>query len=324
MVIRWLITGGLGSVGKAITARLLAKGERVTVFDVRLPKGPDPRVEYKFGDIGRAEEVKGICKNVEIVVHLAAKIPHTEKDERLWEINVSGTQNILAESLRAGVKRFVLASTYELYGFPRPEDVPCREETPKRMIDSAYCRSKLEAERLCRKYHEQGLEVAMLRMPMIFGKDYYHEPFMVNLFRAAHKGETIWILGDGKNRYAGVWVGDVAQAFILAGEKEGVGCEAFNVAADPGKIPPINTVAKELIGKIGSHSKLKHIPKWIARPSLQVLNALHRSPLNKEYVDTPFTDNVLDIGKAKRKLGYKPEKSMVEAVLEAEKAWRGK
>jgi len=320
---KWLITGGLGSVGKALTRRLLARGGKVTVFDVRPPKTPDPGVEYKAGDISR-EEVNGKFKGAEVVIHLAAKIPHTEDDSRLWEINVGGTGNVLAESLRAGVKRFVMASTYELYGTPSPEDVPCTEEAPLRMLDSAYCRSKLEGEKLCLEYHKKGLEVAMLRMPMILGRDYYHEPFLINLFRSAHKGRTIWVLGDGRNRYAGVWVGDVAQAFILAGEKEGIGGEAFNVAADPSDIPSINALVQEVIKSMGSPSRVRHIPKWIARPSLQLLNAVGRSPLLKEYLDTPFTDNILDIGKAKRVLGYKPEKSLVEAMLEAAEAWREK
>lgn len=322
---KWLISGGLGSLGKSVTARLLAKGERVTVFDLKLPNNPDPKVEYKSGDISREEEVKGVCEGREVVIHLAAKIPHTERDDaRLWEINVGGTKNILTESLRAGVKRLVLASTAELYGNPKPEDVPCAEDAPQRMIDSVYCRSKLEGEKLCLKYHKQGLEVAMLRMPMIFGRAYYHEPFLVKLFKAAIRGKAIWILGDGRNRYPGVWVGDVAQACALAGEKEGISAEAFNVAADPTEIPPINTLVKEVLKAVGSSSEIRHIPKWTARPSLQFLNAIGRSPLLREYLDIPFTDNVLDIGKAKKMLGYKPERGLVAAVLEAAEAWRGK
>ena len=320
---KWLITGGLGSVGKAITSRLLDRVERVAILDVRYPIDSDPRVEYRVGDISRGDEVNGICDRTDVVIHLAAKIPHTEKDDRLWEINVGGTENILAESLRAGVKRLVLASTFEFYGYPRPEDVPCTEECPKRMLDSAYCRSKLEAERLCLQHQTKGLEVVMLRMPMIFGRDYYHEPFLINLFKAALKGKTVWIPGDGKSRYPGVWVGDVAQAFILAGEKEGVSGQAFNIAADPEKIPPINTLAQEIIQAMGSSSKVKHIPKGIARPSMQFLSAIGRPLLIKEYVDMPFIDNVLDIGKARRMLGYKPEKGLVEAMLEAAEAWRG-
>lgn len=124
-----LITGGAGYVGHVLTPQLLADGYRVTVYDTfyfgaRLPSHPD--LALVEGDIRDAARFAETVKGHDAVIHLAciSNDASFELDERLsTTINYDAFEGLVLAARKAGVKRFIYASTSSVYGVSDAPDV---------------------------------------------------------------------------------------------------------------------------------------------------------------------------------------------------------
>ena len=112
-----LITGGLGFLGSAIVDAVQEQhpGWVVTVLDLTSPDVPKPNVTYKRGDITNAASVNTIIDSIkpDVIIHSAGLVPELafrygrEHRDRVFNINVDGTRNILAAAKSSGVKALV-------------------------------------------------------------------------------------------------------------------------------------------------------------------------------------------------------------------------
>jgi nucleoside-diphosphate-sugar epimerase len=162
---RALVTGGAGFIGSHIVDYLIKEGCEVTVLDdfssgkiENLAQGSSSGLlSIVRGDIADAETVKEILKkDIDVVFHEAAIVnPAMEEEQLLDRVNVDGTINLLEESLKYSVRRFVFASSFAVYG--NAKCVPIREIDKTRPI-SCYGEGKLKAERfeLIRKPFSSG------------------------------------------------------------------------------------------------------------------------------------------------------------------------
>jgi UDP-N-acetylglucosamine 4,6-dehydratase len=119
-----LITGGTGSLGKALVDHLLkkTKARRIVVFsrdelkqlDMRNQFGDDPRLRWFLGDIRDFERLKRALHNVDYVIHAAA-LKQVDTGEynpmEFIKTNVLGSQNVIEASIETGVKKVVALST---------------------------------------------------------------------------------------------------------------------------------------------------------------------------------------------------------------------
>lgn len=119
-----LITGGTGSLGKALVRHLLAneKVRRIAIFSrdelkqlhMRNEFNDDPRLRWFLGDIRDIERLKRAFHNVDFVFHAAA-LKQVDTGEynpmEFIKTNVLGSQNVIDASIEAGVKRVVALST---------------------------------------------------------------------------------------------------------------------------------------------------------------------------------------------------------------------
>jgi nucleoside-diphosphate-sugar epimerase len=144
---RILVTGAGGTIGSAVTTRLLEAGYPVTAFDVSFPHGSSAD-RVITGDATSATEIAGAFTDAVGVVHLAA-IPGLGGDDPypLFRLNVSATYNVLQTAADQGVRRAVIASSIQAIGIPnghhdtRPDYYPMDEDTPPDVAD-AYSLSK--------------------------------------------------------------------------------------------------------------------------------------------------------------------------------------
>jgi nucleoside-diphosphate-sugar epimerase len=150
-----LITGGAGYVGSVAVPALLAAGHKVRVLD-NLSQGgrgllgpwSHPNFEFVCGDVREEAALRRAVQDVEAVVHLAAIVgdPACARQPELAQaINIEGSLALLRESQKAGVDRFVFASTCSNYGKMRDPDRYV-DESSELLPVSLYARTKVEIE----------------------------------------------------------------------------------------------------------------------------------------------------------------------------------
>jgi len=181
-----MVTGGAGFVGSALVQELIKEGCRVVVYDnftsgdmVNL-ESVKSQVEIIEGDVRELNFAATLATSkAELVFHLAAEpyIPGCyDRPRNFFEVNASGTLNVMLACLEAGIKRILHYSSSEVYGTAKR--VPMDEEHPT-YPHSTYATSKLAADRLCfTLHHEQGLPVIIMRQFNVYGPRETH-PYVI-------------------------------------------------------------------------------------------------------------------------------------------------
>ncbi len=156
-----LVTGSAGRVGRAVMAALRAKGRDVRGFDLR-PSGMDG--EEVVGSLEDSALLGQAVEGVIDILHLGAFMSWAPADrERMFSANVDGTRRLLEAASAAGIRRFVFASSGEVYPENRPERLPVTEDHPLRP-NSPYGLTKLLGEELVRFHQREALmETVILR-----------------------------------------------------------------------------------------------------------------------------------------------------------------
>lgn len=303
MVNRVLVTGGAGFIGSHLVDGLMSEGFDVVVLD-DFSSGKRENLSVHFseanfclveGDVRDKADVKKALEGVDIVFHLAAivSVDFSVKNPLLVnEVNVGGTLNVLRESLKAGVKRFVYASSCAVYG--EPVDLPVDEEQST-MPTSPYGVSKLAAEYYCRVFYGvYGFETVCLRFFNVYGSRQVIGPYsgvIMKFIDRLKRGEEPIIYGDGEQTRDFVFVGDVVDACLRAMKCKSCVGDVINVGA--GVEVSINRLANVLTELFDLHN-IKFV---YAEPRA---GDIRRS--------------CADLGKAERMLGYKAKVSLREGL----------
>ncbi len=263
-----LVTGGAGFIGSHIAQALLARGERVRIFD-NLSTGRTSNLDALHGevevvraDLRDVEAVRAAMEDVDVVFHQAAiaSVPESLADPvTTLEVNIVGTQNVLLAARDRGVRRVVFASSCALYG-KRPE-LPSHEALLPNPL-TPYAVHKLTGEGLCSvSTRSFGLETVALRYFNVFGprqdpaSDY--AAAIPKLTRALAQGVAPVVFGDGEQTRDFIFVGNVAQANLLAAEAPAAVGQVINIGS--GESISINgmlRVAADLLG-VSLHSEYR-------------------------------------------------------------------
>lgn len=222
-----LVTGATGKVGSRFVPRLLVKGYDVAILVRDATKADDlARLGAKLitGDLYDPDTLPPAVEGMDAVIHLAALFRTFSDNEGIVKTNREGTIALAEAALAAGVKRFVFASTSNVYGAGYRR--PAREDENVDINDPrAYSSSKIAAEReLLSLQQKEGLDVRILRLAFVYGDKDPHIAEIIPLLQKfkRHSGSRMHMVHHL----------DVAQALLLLLHTEGLNGEIFNVADD--------------------------------------------------------------------------------------------
>lgn len=231
-----LVTGGAGSIGLEVCNQLSERGLHVVLFDLpeqvlRVKAAIGPHVTVFYGSVLDPSAVRDAMHGRDAVVHLAAMlgVKRTESNQlRCLDINVTGTQAVLAASAAAGIRKFVFASSSEVYGEPSMN--PVGEGLPA-VGANVYAVSKLAGEQLCKAYsqHYPHMRNVILRYFNVYGS-YQAAHFVVPRFVArVLRGQSPIIHGAGDQVRSYCYAADAAAGTVSALLSDVPSGEAFNI-----------------------------------------------------------------------------------------------
>jgi dTDP-L-rhamnose 4-epimerase len=338
-----LITGGAGFIGSHLADELLSAGYRVRALDNLLPQVHeqsirprylDAEVELIVGDVRDADVLRRALRGVDAVFHLAAQVGVGQSMYQIADYtstNVLGTATLLEAVIERPVARLIVASSMSVYGegLYRAADgrlVQDAERTLDRMsagcwelasgdgttlqpvptpetklpsIKSVYALTKFDQERLCLMVGDAyRIPTVAARFFNVYGpRQALSNPYTGVLAIFASRlinGRAPVIYEDGEQRRDFVSVYDVARALRLALEADTAPGQAINIGSGQ------SSSVREIAGRMAA-----------------VLDAEQIEP---EITGTCRVGDIrhcfADITRARAMLGYQPQISLEEGLLE--------
>ena len=226
-----LVTGGAGFIGGHLAERFAGDGHDVVALDSFVPyydlgikehnvergraAGEQSSGSYELirGDIRDEELVRDHVTEADVVFHQAAQAgvrTSVEQPQKVNEINVDGTLNVLEAARNSETERVVVASSSSVYG--KPQYLPYDEAHPTTPV-SPYGASKLAEEQYARVYNEvYGLPTVSLRYFTVYGPRMRPNMAISNFVSRCMNDEPPVIYGDGTQTRDFTYIDDVVRA----------------------------------------------------------------------------------------------------------------
>lgn len=313
-----LVTGGAGFIGSHLVDYLLDSGDKVIIIDnfnnyydpkikernINEIKAHKERLElddsylkiYK-GDIRNKQLVKKVFdeNKIDIVVHLAAMAgvrPSIKMPEYYYDVNITGTLNLLEACREKEITKFIFASSSSVYG--NNEKVPFSEYDNVDFPISPYAATKKSGELLCHTYyHLYDISVACLRFFTVYGPRQRPDLAIYKFTNLIFKDEELPFYGDGTTERDYTYIDDIIdgiQKTIKWINKDVKQYDTFNLGES--QTVSLNKMVYTLEKVIGKKAKLKKLP------------------MQPGDVKRTFAD----ISKSKKILGYNPKTNFEEGI----------
>src|SRR5215212_5914931 len=288
---RVVVVGATGNIGTSVLRSLEKEDSVKSVLGLarRLPNLPMPKVEWASADVV-ADDLVPHLRGADAVVLLAWIIQPSRDLTKQWMVNVEGSMRVARAAKEAGARTLIYASSVGAYS-PGPKDRRVDESWPTGGTPTSYyARHKAEVERRLDRFEREAPEVRVVRM----------RPGLVFKKEAA----------EGIRRlFAGPFLPSplVRTAFMLAminDEARG----AFNLAAEPVLDP-------EELGRI-LDARPVPVSAQVARASARLSWQLRLQPVSEGWLDMAMSVPVMDTSRARLVLGWTPERSAEEALLD--------
>ena len=267
-----LVTGATGMIGSLVARRAVESGYRVRVLvrptsDRKLLEGLD--LEYVEGDLADPESLPAALRGIDMVVHAAAHIGDWGPADKYRAINVIALEHLLTAAEHEGrLRRWVQVSSLGVY--PARDHYGTDETVPPDMKGlDGYTRTKAEAEVLLRRHMDDcRLPAVIVRPGFVYGPG--ERAVIPRLIKRFESG-VVKFIGDGKKVLNNTYVGNLADAILLAMEKDEALGETFNIRDERlvTRQEYIMTVA-DYLGKPRPGS----VPLWLARTAVPVIEGL--------------------------------------------------
>ena len=291
---KFVITGGAGFIGSHIAKHLITKNHKVTIVDnfsrgrLENLSGFEEKIEVHKMDILDFDSLKKIISDSDGIFHQAAltSVPESFiQKEKYHNVNVVGTENIfkLAKEFR---KKVVYASSSSIYG--NTTLTPITEDFDKNPINP-YGITKLDDEKLAKKYYDLGVSIIGLRYFNVYGVGQTNDyaGVITKFFDQIKLNQSPIIFGDGSHTRDFVSVEDVAKANLLAMESN-TNFSFLNIGT--GISTSVKKLAESMINLSGKSLEIK----YDKLPQGDVKESLANVSLAKKLIDWNYDISLKD------------------------------
>ena len=311
-----LVTGGAGYIGSVLVNKLITSGHQVKVIDDLsngFKENIDENADFIQGSILDNDKLNQALDGVEVVFHLAAKIrvEEGEREPELYKkVNIDGTLNLINKCTEKNIKKLVFASTAAVYG--DPEDYPLNEKSRVNPVN-VYGATKLEIDQYLEKNATSlGISSICFRFFNIGGA---LKTKKGNWLKIKHEGATHLIpsiLHSSSEKplliFGNDWPtkdGTPTRDFVHVVDLVGALIKSLNKLNTPGnQIINLGTATGSTVLEVIKSAEL----------------ALKR-PINYKFIGRRAGDSfalVTSNEKAKEVLGWNPNTSLVEILIDAQ------
>jgi nucleoside-diphosphate-sugar epimerase len=316
---RILVTGSTGFVGRVVVRRLSRHAGWEVVAAVRSapPAFPTYAVPFPINGLTAQQDWLPGLAGVDAVVHLAARVHvmHETTTDPLVEfrrVNVEGTLRLARQAVDVGVKRFVFVSSIKVNGEQTQPNAPYFADTVPAPADP-YGMSKLEAEQALRQLAtETGLEVVVIRPPLVYGPD-----VKANFFRMMtwlHRGYPL-PFGAIHNQRSLVALPNLVDLIETCVRHPAAANQTFLVSDDEDL--STTDLLRRTANALGRPARLIPVPAPLMQSVLTLLG-------RKELTQRLLGSLQVDISHTRQRLSWTPPVRVDDALAEAAQAFLAK
>lgn len=237
-----LVTGGTGVIGEGAIPELIARGHEVRLLSRHADEDARqwPGVEPFPGNVADASTLAGAAEGCEAVLHVAGIAAEDPPNVTFESVNVNGTRNIIEETQRANVRRFVVVSSL---GADRGA--------------SEYHQSKLAAEDLVR---ESELDWTIIRPGNVFGPG---DEVISRILKMVRALPAVPVIDSGDQEFQPIWHEDLAKVLVSTVERSDLQGQTLEAAGS--EITTMNDLLRRFAEITGRSPVRVPVPSALAQ-----------------------------------------------------------
>ena len=300
---RILVTGGTGFIGQALVRHLADAGHRVRILLRASTQSPNlPRslpVEVTISSLDDERSLRAAMVGVDIVYHLAGA-EWRGAYASLMEIDIQGTQNIVAAAADASVRRLFFVSHL---GADRASAYPV-------------FKAKAIAEEYIRR---SGIDFTIMRTAIVFGNN---DGFTTGL---AQLVSTIpgffFIPGDGENLLQPLWVEDLATCLVWALDDERTFNQMYEIGGP--EYLTFNQVVQTVTETLNLSRRIVHLRQpYLRALTVFMENLLPATPVSVYWLDYLATNRASNLDAIPRFFNLMPSRLSQRLAYLENHDWR--
>lgn len=315
-----LVTGAGGFIGSFLCPRLIKEGYAVTALDISDAAAKrlwEQGMNVVVADLTKAESLSGVCKDMDVIIHLAAWLGPWGKQKKFYNGIYLSTQYLL-EAVDDNVPHFVYFSSFCATGAGGRTDhlrYHREDDYEFRMGNSYYCDYKYDAEKLVYQYHDKGkVSATVIRPANVIGPG---SIWVTNTIDVMQKSAKYPMVDNGVYNACLLYVENLVDGVLLTLRKDVAPGRMYHFRDDYNATWRQYTL--DLAAIAGKKINISDIPFSTAW-GLGTINDKLLRPLGAKFEICRHTvglvgrANDVDTSRAQKELGWKTRVSYPEAM----------